>query len=172
MTEYRLAHGVCNVIPADLANEKDAETYLFLLDQYARDPMGGGRSLGPEVRSRLVRDLARHPSALILLAFVGQEAVGVATCFYAYSTFRARPLINVHDIAVLSTHRGQGVGRALLRAIEDEAHKQGCCKITLEVREDNPRAHGLYRSEGFGSAEFGSDSVQYLFLEKRLDQTP
>ena len=170
VTEHPLAQGVCDIRPADLTDESDAETYLQLLDQYALDPMGGGKPLESAVRKRLANDLARHPTCLILLAFVDQQPVGVATCFYAYSTFRARPLINVHDIAVLAAYRGQGIGRALLRAIEHEARAQDCCKVTLEVREDNPLAHGLYRSEGFGRAELGSDSVQYLFLEKHLDQ--
>ena len=35
--------------------------------------------------------------------------------------FKAKPLLNVHDIAVLSGHRGQGIGQALLNAAEDYA---------------------------------------------------
>lgn len=163
--------GNCIIRQADLSDAKDAEAYLYLLDQYALDPMGGASPLESDVRDRLIHDLARHPGALILLAFLDRRAVGMATCFPAYSTFRAAPLLNVHDIAVLSAYRGRGIGRALLKAIEGQAYQRGCCKITLEVREDNPLAHGLYQSEGYGGAELGNSRVQYLFLEKQLDGT-
>jgi len=108
------------------------------------------------------------PGRLVLLAFEGDRPVGVAVCFPGFSTFQARPLINIHDLAVLPGSRGRGVGRALLGAVEDEAHRRGCCKLTLEVRQDNPAAR-LYRALGYGAASAGGAPAQYLFMEKRLD---
>lgn len=169
MSEYPIRAGRCDIRLADLSDSADAASYISLLDQYARDPMGGGRPLTKEVLERLPHDLAQFPGTLMLLASVDGQAVAVATCFTGYSTFRAAPLLNVHDIAVLPSHRGRGIGRAMLRAMEAHARERGCCKITLEVREDNPLAHGLYRSEGYGGAELGDSRVQYLFLEKALD---
>jgi GNAT superfamily N-acetyltransferase len=60
----------------------------------------------------------------------------------------------------------------LLIEVETLARARGHCKVTLEVREDNAVALGLYRRLGFGSGEGacegGVRAVQYLFLEKRL----
>lgn len=153
---------------ARLTLAQDAADYRRLLDAYARDPKGGGAPLAPEVLERVVRDLAGHPTARVFLADTATGVAGFATCFLGYSTFRARPLLNVHDIAVLPDWRGQGIGRALLRAIAAEARALGCCKLTLEVREDNPAARALYATEGFGPADGGGTPVQYLFLEKAL----
>ena len=44
--------------------------------------------------------------------------VGAAVCFIGFSTFAAKPLINIHDFVVLPAARGKGVGRRLLEAVE------------------------------------------------------
>jgi len=98
-------------------------------------------------------------------------AAVLAVCFTGFSTFRARALYNIHDLAVLPAWRGRGVGRRLLRAVEAQARERGYCKITLEVRADNPAA-GLYRQLGYGAASSGGEPAQYLFLEKRLGERP
>lgn len=157
------------VRPADLTNTRDAADFARLLDVYASDPMGGGESLPGAVKQRLCGDLARFPGALVLLAGLGERRIGFATCLPGYSTFLARPLLNIHDLAVLPANRGQGVGKALLAEIERHARQRGCAKLTLEVREDNPVAERLYRREGFGAGRSASGPIQYRFLEKRLD---
>ena len=89
-------------------------------------------------------------------------AVGFATCFLGYSTFRARPLLNIHDIAVLPEWRGKSVARGLLEAIAALGRRLDCCRITLEVREDNPRARRIYERAGFVPAQCS------LFMERPL----
>ena len=143
----------------------DADTvcqYLDMLGAYALDPMGAGQHLSTEVRGRLVGDLRQMPGAHCLLARHDDTPIGFATCFTGYSTFRARPLLNIHDIAVLPEWRGQSVGRQLLAAIAELGRKLDCCRITLEVRADNPGARGLYESSGFVPAPCS------LFMEKAL----
>jgi ribosomal protein S18 acetylase RimI-like enzyme len=147
---------------ADLADDTDINCYLQLLDAYARDPMGVGVPLPADVVARLRRDMPAHPTARVLLAFAADEAVGFATCFVGYSTFRAMPLLNIHDIAVLPAWRGRSVARLLLREIEAQGRSLGCCRITLEVRDDNPRARSVYDQAGFVPAACN------LFMEKTL----
>jgi ribosomal protein S18 acetylase RimI-like enzyme len=135
---------------ADLANPADAEAVVTILDSYAFAVVGSGQQLPPDVRERLIPALRQLPTTFVLLAFVDDAPVGIAVCFFGLSTFNARSLLNIHDLAVLPTHRGRGVGRALLAAVEQHARSKGCCKLTLEVQEDNPRARALYDSFGFG----------------------
>jgi ribosomal protein S18 acetylase RimI-like enzyme len=148
--------------PADLADARDAESIAILLNSYAVEPVGGGRPLPHDVRERLVPALREVPRALVLLAFADDAAIGIAVCFVGFSTFRARPLLNIHDLAVLPQHRGKGVGRALLQAAEDHARRQGCCRLTLEVLESNSGAQALYRRFGF------DNSTMSRFLVKPL----
>jgi ribosomal protein S18 acetylase RimI-like enzyme len=152
---------------ADLADERDAAGVVGVLNSYASDPVGGGRPLAMDVRERLVPLLRDHPTALVLLALAGDEPIGVAVGFFGLSTFRARPLLNIHDLAVIPDYRGRGVGRALLREAETCALRAGCCKLTLEVQDDNARARALYERFGFEDFVVGN-SAPTRFLSKPL----
>jgi ribosomal protein S18 acetylase RimI-like enzyme len=55
----------------------------------------------------------------------------------------------IQGLAVADGARGAGVGRALLRAVQDEARRRGARRITLRVLGHNTPARGLYESEGF-----------------------
>ena len=81
-------------------------------------------------------------------------------------TFSAKPLLNVHDLAVHREYRGQGVGRRLLDAVEAEARRLGCCKLTLEVRRNNSVAKGLYERIGFDYG--GPAGADMAFMSKPL----
>ncbi len=156
------------VAQANLANPSDGKALLAVLDSYASDPIGGGIPLSDEVKARLIPELAKLPNALPLLAFDGDEPIGLANCFFGFSSFAARPLLNVHDLAVVPARRGQGIGRLLLAEAERHARERGCCRLTLEVQETNERARGLYRSFGFQDLEIGNDAMRTFFLSKPL----
>lgn len=151
-----------SVTAVDFSDSQRVDDYLDLLDAYARDPMGGGVGLTDAVRTRLPIDLASNPAAHVLLARDASGAVGMATCFVGYSTFRALPLLNIHDIAVLPRARGQGVAKALFAAISTLADRLNCCKLTLEVRSDNTVARQLYERQGFVPASCS------LFMERPI----
>ncbi|MCE2503257.1 MAG: GNAT family N-acetyltransferase [Chlorobi bacterium] len=155
------------VVEADFSNQDHCEAIPTLIDDYARDPVGRGEGLQKEILERIVPGLAAHPSALVLLAYDGDRPVGIANCFVGFSTFAARPLINVHDLAVIMEYRGQGIGEKLLRSVETKANELGCCKLTLEVREDN-RARRLYERFGFGDFSTAEEGTKTIFLEKKL----
>ena len=151
------------IVDADFNNPSHGDAIVVLVDAYARDPMGGAAPLREEVRRALLPALQAHPTALAALAFAGPQPVGVAVGFIGFSTFAARPLLNIHDLAVLPTHRRRGVGRRLLTHLEAKARALGCCKLTLEVREDNGGAQRLYRDVGFAD-----EGTPTRFWTKRL----
>lgn len=138
---------------ADLSNPDDARAVLDLLHSYAADPMGGATRLSPDVCENLIPNLRKVASRLVLLARVDQQPAGLAIAFRVFSTFRAAPVLNLHDLAVDPTFRGQGIGRLLLKDLEARARKEGFCRLSLEVRKDNLVAQALYRSEGFSAGE-------------------
>jgi ribosomal protein S18 acetylase RimI-like enzyme len=142
------------ILQADLTSLRHQKDIVALLDTYAQDPMGGGEPLSDEVKKRLIPGMRAHPEAYVFLAYRtgqdgGEEAVGLANCFLGFSTFAARPLINIHDLAVTPGARRMGVGKALLDSVCAKAKELGCCKVTLEVRDDNPAAKKLYTDYGF-----------------------
>jgi ribosomal protein S18 acetylase RimI-like enzyme len=162
-----LSNTTLQIVEADLGNDNHAATIVELLDTYARDRFGGSKPLSESTRERLIPAMRQHPTSLVLLTFDNQTAVGMATCFIGFSTFQAQPLLNIHDLVVVPSHRGRGIGRALLGAAEQAAIKRGCCKLTLEVVDDNLLARGLYESYGFVNYELGESKVT-RFLQKPI----
>ena len=153
---------------ADYRAPADRAALVALLDAYARDPMGGGTPLADDVKARLCDELAALPSAASFIAWIGDEAVGLVNTFEGYSTFKARPLLNVHDIAVLPAQRGRGVGQALLAACEAHARERGCCKLTLEVLSGNQRALRSYQRFGFAPYVLDPAEGHALLMQKWL----
>ena len=152
----------------DFHDPVQQQALIGLLDMYARDPMGGGEALGEDVKQRLCADLAKNPGAISFIAYLADQPVGLLNALRGYSTFKARPLLNAHDIAVMPAFRGQGVAQALLAAAESHAVSQGCCKLTLEVLSGNQSAMRSYQRFGFERYELLSEHGQALLMQKWL----
>lgn len=133
----------------DFTNPLHRQKVVELLDHYMQDPMGGGKPMPETNKIPLVEGLANLPGAFVVFAMHQNEFIGMATCFVNFSTFKVKPYINVHDLVVVKPYRSKGVGRQLLEKIIDIARERNYCRVTLEVRDDNKNAQGLYRSLGF-----------------------
>lgn len=68
-----------------------------------------------------------------------------------YNLLYFESMINILGIAVSSGYRGQGVGKALLRHIENWARELGINRIRLNSGISRKEAHAFYRSMGFDS---------------------
>jgi len=156
------------VIPVDLYDHAQAESWLALLDHYAQDPMGGGDGLSDFAKLNLVSSIREVPGYHGAIAWLDGEAVGQINCFAGFSTFAARPLLNIHDIVVHASVRGRGIGQALLAWAEQRAGELGCCKLTLEVLSNNARAMASYERAGFAPYVLDPAAGQALFLQKYL----
>ena len=159
-----------DIVKADLANPAHQDAVVAMLDAYSADPMGDQQPLSDFTRAHLVDGLRRHPTTLVFLAMQSDQPCGIAVCFRGFSTFAAMPLINVHDFYVDVELRGRGIGRLLLDAIEREARDTGCCKLTLEVQENNRHARSMYVKFGFAQAVYPADAHGggSLFMSKPL----
>ena len=109
------------VLLADYRNPEHARALVELLDGYACDPAGGGTPLAPEVVAGLPGALAARPQAFSVLAYDEARAVGLVNCIEGFSTFACRPLVNVHDVVVLPSHRGRRIAQQMLAYVEQEA---------------------------------------------------
>ena len=163
-----LENSALRTVLADLSRPDHQAAVLAMVDAYSQDPMGDGAPLSAEARERLIPGLRQHPTTLVVLALEGEVPVGVAVCFLGFSTFAAKPLVNLHDVAVVPSHRGRGVGRALLAAVEATARELGCCKLTLEVLDKNERALRTYTAAGFKRYALQPGAGEAIFLTKSL----
>jgi ribosomal protein S18 acetylase RimI-like enzyme len=157
-----------SIVDVDLANGEHGRALVELLDAYMRDPMEGGVPAPEYVKRELVPGLRTHPACYAFFACRGGVPRGFAICFLGFSTFNARGIINIHDIFVAPEMRGTGLVQKLMDRIEVKARELNCCRLTLEVREDNHVARGLYRKVGFARAELGATRVVQEFWTKAL----
>lgn len=137
------------ITSCDFSNPVHLKKLVQLMNEYINDDMGGGESIQGTKETAFINGLKNHPSKLILFALYQQEYAGLANCFINFSTFAAKPYINIHDFVVHKDFRGKHVGKNLMQGILDRAREMDCAKVNLEVREDNHIAQGLYRQFGF-----------------------
>lgn len=157
-----------NIFQAEFENNEHCDAIRRLLNEYALEPLEGGTGLAPEVLSELIPHLREQSSVLVLLARLEADIVGIAVCLWGFSTFAARPALNIHDLAVSGTCRGQGIGTALIDEVERRAREKDCARITLEVRAENGAARNLYARYGFEGATYEVPTGVTLFCSKYL----
>jgi ribosomal protein S18 acetylase RimI-like enzyme len=164
VTRFRLIH----ILESHYTEPGHRDIIVTLLNTYACDPMGGNHPLPAETQKTLVDALAKRPHIHTLIAFTNEEPVGLVICIESFSSFAAKSVMNIHDIVVVPKYRNKGIGRQLLQAVEDLAHRLDCCKITLEVLEGNKVAQSLYRKVGFDFYQLDASTGRALFMEKKL----
>lgn len=118
---------------------------------------------GSTLRSRLTT-LTEEENALLLVAELGGEVVGyVHGEIVTYLLFAGREML-VSELFVTEAARGRGVGTALMAAIEAEAVKRRCFRISvLNSRERESYKRGFYPGLGY------EERVHTANFTKRLD---
>lgn len=150
---FQNMNNMVEIISCDFNNSLHTKALTELVNHYMQDEMGGADPLNEDEQKKLVEGLGNHPSKLVLLAEENGNFLGLANCFINFGTFAVKPFINIHDVVVLKSSRGKGVGKKLMEGVIEEAKKLDCGKITLEVREDNVVAQNLYKSYGYCDSE-------------------
>ena len=118
----------------------DAPAIALLLGQL-------GYPTGPSaVEERLER--LRIVGDRIVVADVDGRAVGLAHLQVAPALEFDRPAAKIGALVVDNAHRGRGIGRALVEAMEDEARTRGCGVLFLTTSERRDDAHAFYEHVG------------------------
>jgi ribosomal protein S18 acetylase RimI-like enzyme len=152
----------------DIDLARDGEALLALMQAYATDPMGGSTPLPQDVLDDLLPQLKRRNDYLGIIAYIDDSPAGLVNAFEGFSTFAARPLLNIHDVIVAPAYRGMGLSQRMLAALERRARERGCCKLTLEVLANNRVAQEAYRKFGFAPYQLEEAAGQALFWQKSL----
>jgi ribosomal protein S18 acetylase RimI-like enzyme len=118
---------------------------------------------GTTLKQRL-ETLITEDGALLLVAEVDGQVVGyIHGQMVVYLLFAGREML-ISEVFVVKEARGQGVGKALIAAIEREAVKQRCFRISvLNSRERESYKRGFYPSLGY------QERPQTANFTKRLD---
>jgi acetyltransferase len=134
----------------------DVEARLGELALLLRDAVLSGASIGfvlPLAPAELegywgdVLEAVRRRSRILLAAFEGETLIG-AVQLALEPRANGRHRAEVMKLMVLRSHRGRGVGLALMQALLEAARASRRTLLLLDVRADDP-AERLYRALGF-----------------------
>lgn len=143
------ARSELKIVRVDYDNTDQAGDLISMLNHYALTTEGGGAPLSEYVHRHLIDGLKSLPDSISILGYIHEEPVALLNAFKGFSSFKAKPLYNVHDLAVKESARGLGIAGRLLDELANIAKKQGCCKLTLEVLSNNTPALSCYQKNGF-----------------------
>jgi len=142
-----------SILNVDLQNELHCAQLIKLLNDYMNDPMGNNAPMDESLAPQIIAGLKTYAGYLGFFVLSGDQFAGLANCNQNFSTFKAKPILNIHDFIVAPEFRTIGAGHFLMNGILDYASKNGFCRVNLEVREDNHAAKSLYLKVGFSECE-------------------
>jgi len=142
----------------------DAETIGQLLHDFNSefdDP-----TPGPGALAERVRDLLAAGEITVLLG--GGKPHGLALLRFRPAIWTEALDCYLEELYVVPDRRGQGLGRALLEAAIEHAHREGAAHMDLGTGEDDIAARALYESLGFSNREGKPDGPINYFYEREL----
>lgn len=129
------------------ATREDAGTILELirgLAAYEREP-----DAVKTTEADILRDgFGPSPLFQVVLAEWDGVPAGFALFFYNWSTWTGRPSLFLEDLFVLESHRGRGIGKALLVHLARIAVERKCGRFVWNVLDWNQPSIDFYQSLG------------------------
>jgi ribosomal protein S18 acetylase RimI-like enzyme len=84
-----------------------------------------------------------------LVARLGEEVVGVITWHVTPALHRPKPVGRITYLEVAEDYQRQGIGQALVQAVEERLIEKGCGLIEVTSNMKLTKAHTFYRALGF-----------------------
>ena len=161
VVERLLASGLVEITidePTSAAVRHCFESYFAELDARFEAGFDPGRSISADA------DELAEPRGLVLIARLRDEAIGCG----ALKLHGGDPA-EIKRMWVSPTARGLGLGRRLLRELEEHARQRGATTARLETNRALTEAIALYRSAGYVEvARFNDEPYADHWFEKRL----
>jgi len=140
------------MVPADLVDVIALEHELFPEDPWTPEMFADEVAQPRESRLYLLAEADAGDGGVADSDIVSGRGAASGPVMAGYAGMMFIPggtQADVLTIAVRQAYWGRGIGSALLSALLTGARERGCAEVFLEVRADNPRAHGLYLRRGF-----------------------
>lgn len=128
------------------ATPDDAHRVAPLFDAYRRFY---GQTPDLERARRFVASRLERDEATILLAELGDDAVGFTLLYPFWSSVGTGFVLVLNDLYVDASARRRGVATSLLEAAAAFGREQGALRLVLETAPDNHAAQALYRDLGW-----------------------
>jgi GNAT superfamily N-acetyltransferase len=108
-----------------------------------------GYPSAPEQAAERLERIAAGPSTWVIVAEVDSEIAGLGALHVQNLVERDEPGCEVAGLVVGDRFRRQGVGEALMEALEDEARRRGGRVMVLNTAHRRADAHAFYEALGY-----------------------
>ena len=123
------------------AKPGDADAIAALLDALGYDVRAA------DARKRMTS--LRKGGEPVLVADLGKQVVGCVSWHVTPVIHRPRPVGRITMLVVGEAERGQGIGTALVEAVEARLRKAGCGLVEVTSNMKRMRAHAFYGGLGY-----------------------
>ena len=147
-----------------LATTADSPVIGRLLDQFNREY--DEPTPGPERLATRIGELIDLGDTAVLLG--GEEPEGLAVLRFRPAVWSSGAECNLAELYVTPSHRGLGLGRALMTAALGLARGRGADTMDICVDEPDLPARSLYESLGFTNRSGGPNGALMYFYERGL----
>lgn len=124
------------------AKSKDADSLYKLNQRFGND----------STKAHILASLKENQNEIVCLAFDERTAIGYCTGFVVRSICYGKIRLDVESLYVEEAFRRQGVGRQLIRFIEETAMKMGIQHFHINAEAVNQGAVIFYRKLGYEDA--------------------
>lgn len=116
--------------------------------------------------ARLERMLARDDVLVLLAEPTPGDAVGFALVTFRPTPFYDGPLAQLEELYVRPQLRDQGIGTAIMAALDREATARDCGEILINVDEGDTDTRRFYERLGFVNTDQASGELMLCYLRE------
>jgi len=143
-------------LPVREATAADARAIVELIRELAQS---AGES--SPITEQYAQEYLACPGSYVLLAAENDCVVGLLSYSIRPNLFHASNSCLIEELIVRDSHRGRGVGSALMAEVLDRAALT-CAEVSVSTLPDNTEAQRFYQSHGL--------TDKAVFLERHFDQ--
>jgi ribosomal protein S18 acetylase RimI-like enzyme len=114
-------------------------------------------AVDPSAAAMFLSDPRHH----IVVAIDAGKVVGYASGVHYFHPDKPVPELFVNEVSVASSHRGRGLGKAVVTALLQQGRELGCGQAWVLTERDNAAAMQLYAT--CGAAEALTHQVMFEF---------
>jgi len=126
-----------------IATAKDVPAMMNLVHELAEFEKAPEEVINTEEKMAM-EGFGQNPAFKAIVAEVSGVVCGMSVFYYSYSTWKGKS-IYIDDIIVNEAYRGNGVGRALIKATIQVAKEEGVGKLHWQVLDWNEPAIKFYQ---------------------------
>ena len=124
----------------------DLEALSALFDQYRQFQ---GKPADLSACRKFLHDRFDHAESTVFIAYLSGLPVGFTQLYPSFSSTALARVFILNDLFVAEQGRREGVGTALLAAVEEYAWSFSACRVSLNVVQNNQSAQELYKAQGW-----------------------